>query len=190
MNRIKQNCHAKLHSIKSLLQKPEHLSSPIKQTMFNNDLGCRVRPAGNRIAQIELIQPWQILYWLRWSCVGRAPDELFLHQGQAPEGADIQLEKLYQSLQHRLPLRVPLRQTLSTLALFACLQVKYIQMLHTRDMLFSTFSTLVHTKGYIFLHLPSDYQRIIIIFAFKRPSTETCFLPPDTYTFKNNSHKT
>ncbi len=52
----------------------------------------------------------------------RVPDKLFLHQGEVPEGTDIQLEELDKGLQHLLSLRVPLQQSFSaSLSLFTTL---------------------------------------------------------------------
>lgn len=50
------------------------------------------------------------------------PDKFFLHQGEGPEGTDIQLEELNEGQQHPLSLTVPLQESLSTrFALFTSL---------------------------------------------------------------------
>lgn len=48
------------------------------------------------------------------SAFSRPPDELFLHQGETPEGPEIQLEELDKRLQRFFSFTVPLEQSFAT----------------------------------------------------------------------------
>lgn len=120
------------------------------------------------------------------SSISRIPDKLFLHQGEIPEGTDIQLEELDQGLEHPLSFRVPLQQSFSTSFTFfttLCKINKRWSTLSVKLYRYWTQSTFnKHTIHALRLPKSSSYPPNQVYWDYS-------LLPADTYTFIQHTDK-